>query len=968
LLAIKLLGELEVSRDGTTLALPPSRKTRALLAYLAATGRQHRRDRLCSLLWDVPDDPRGALRWSLSRIRGLVDEADNRRLISDRDWVGFESKDADIDLLRLRRNVRGLESMPLDALERLAGLFRGEFLECIDLPDLHDFQAWCVAEREDVRRLQVRILEAIARQTAHAPEAALPHAKKLVHIDPFNVAARVNLLTQLMAADRRTEAEQQFEAGIRQMRETGEEQTLAAAWRGLQPRREPIAQPLPVAPVAMPFVASRAPADSPFLGRESDLALLSRAMSATLSNGGVHVVLVVGEPGLGKTRLIEAAASNAQERGFRIVKTRSHEVDRTRPYAAWREVIGAIAPPAAAPGADNSASEAAHRERFLMEASERILAAPEAPGPTLIVLDDVQWCDTASLDLLHALSSGPHALLVILGARSGELADNPAALQLLRGLRHDRMLEEMQLEPLGAEALAALVGSVAPEADPRRIAVESGGNPFFAIELARHALHDDTGLPRPLKHLIRDRVERLPAHASDVLRWASVIGTTFSADRLPVLAGIAIEALTTALEVLERNDFIRASEDGGDYVFVHELINRAVYTTLSEPRRRLMHLRIAETLRDQAGGIERFADEIVHHAVLAGDNGMAAAACVEAGRHSLRLFANVEAAGLARRGLRHAETLREPERLMRRIELTRIAFLADRPRDVAEASRTLEALAEAALDHDCANHARVAYETLSLLRWERGFWVEAARDTVRAEMASRNEDDGTRALTMAETARCLVMLERDLHAADALLMEASAMSRRLNLEPATIPDATGLLRMRRGEFDAAVSDFQRARFLARRDGDRITEFLAMEHLAELELARRGYAEAASLAIDMANLARRLGPGSEGPFASALAALCRMAIAGPAASIDLDTALDALRHADAKHRLSFMLSAAAAIDLDQERPGAARVRAEESLLLATAINSPSHIALAEAAVSAAIRAPERRMEAVIAAAA
>ena len=149
-------------------------------------------------------------------------------------------------------------------------------------------------------------------------------------------------------------------------------------------------------------------------------------------------------------------------------------------------------------------------------------------------------------------------------------------------------------------------------------------------------------------------------------------------------------------------------------------------------------------------------------------------------------------------------------------------------------------------------------------------------------MASRNEDDGTRALTMAETARCLVMLERDLPTADALLMEASAMSRRLNLEPATIPDATGLLRMRRGEFDAAVSDFQRARFLARRDGDRITEFLAMEHLAELELSRRGYAEAAALAADMTRLANRLGPGSEGPFAATLGALCRVALGDPRA--------------------------------------------------------------------------------------
>ena len=384
-------------------------------------------------------------------------------------------------------------------------------------------------------------------------------------------------------------------------------------------------------------------------------------------------------------------------------------------------------------------------------------------------------------------------------------------------------------------------------------------------------------------------------------------------------------------------------------------INRAVYTTLSEPRRRLMHLRIANTLRDQAGGIERLADEIVHHAVLGGDNGMAAAACVEAGRRSLRLFANVEAAGFARRGLRHAEALPEPERVMRRIELTRIALLADRPRDIGEATTKLEALAEAALDHDCADHARIAYETLSFLRWERGFWVDAARDTVRAEMASRNADDGTRALAMAETARCLVMLERDLPQADALLMEASALSRRLNMEPATIPDATGMLRVRRGEFDAAVSDFQRARFLARRDGDRITEFFAMEHLAELELSRKHYAEAEVIADDMISLASRLGPGSEGPFATALGALCRAARSDARADADFADALVALRHADAKNRLSFVLRTAAGLDIARGEFDRARARAGELLALARVINRPSDITVAEAMMAEANRA-------------
>jgi hypothetical protein len=88
-LGLQLLGEVHAYRDGKQLELPPSRKTRALLAYLVATGRPHRRERLCTLFWEIPDDPRGALRWSLSRLRGLVDEPRVKRIIADRDSVSL---------------------------------------------------------------------------------------------------------------------------------------------------------------------------------------------------------------------------------------------------------------------------------------------------------------------------------------------------------------------------------------------------------------------------------------------------------------------------------------------------------------------------------------------------------------------------------------------------------------------------------------------------------------------------------------------------------------------------------------------------------------------------------------------------------------------------------------------------------------------------------------------------------------
>jgi DNA-binding SARP family transcriptional activator len=145
-LTLRFLGEMVVTRAGATVPLPPSKKTRALLAWLAVTGRAHTRERLCSLLWDVADDPRAALRWSLTRIRPLVDEPGRTRLVADRQGVKLEAHGALVDVIEARRRLsQGLEGLDTDALRRLAAEFRGEFLEGLDLADFHAFHAWCVA-------------------------------------------------------------------------------------------------------------------------------------------------------------------------------------------------------------------------------------------------------------------------------------------------------------------------------------------------------------------------------------------------------------------------------------------------------------------------------------------------------------------------------------------------------------------------------------------------------------------------------------------------------------------------------------------------------------------------------------------------------------------------------------------------------------------------------------------------------
>jgi len=106
LLRISVLGRLAVLRDGTKLQLPPSKKTRGLLAYLAVTARAHSRNRLCAMFWSLPDDPCAGLRWSLSRLRTMADTEDDRAIIADRDNVELNHDGVTVDILSLRDAAR----------------------------------------------------------------------------------------------------------------------------------------------------------------------------------------------------------------------------------------------------------------------------------------------------------------------------------------------------------------------------------------------------------------------------------------------------------------------------------------------------------------------------------------------------------------------------------------------------------------------------------------------------------------------------------------------------------------------------------------------------------------------------------------------------------------------------------------------------------------------------------------------
>ena len=234
-LELHVLGDLEVVRDGETLALPPSRKTRALLAYLALNERSLRREQLCELLWEIPDDPRGSLRWSLSKIRKLVDEPGASRIIADRNSVSFDADGVDIDVKTLC-SIAGsnIETLSTEGLQLATDLYRGDFLEGLDLADFHDFYTWCIGERERAARCQASLLKELLARLKAEPEQALDYANQLVTLTPFDQSARATLIALLLRLDRQPEAEQQYRLGRQKLEESGDQDTglLGRALRG----------------------------------------------------------------------------------------------------------------------------------------------------------------------------------------------------------------------------------------------------------------------------------------------------------------------------------------------------------------------------------------------------------------------------------------------------------------------------------------------------------------------------------------------------------------------------------------------------------------------------------------------------------------------------------------------------------------------------------------------------------------
>jgi len=241
-LEIRLLGPLQLSRGGDVVKLPSSRKVRALLGYLALASRPVTRSQICELLWDVPNDPRGELRWCLSKIRGLIDDKGRKRVIADGNTIRVDLSDCIVDTLEVTRAPEhGIQKLGVDRQQALAKHFTGELLEGLEIARSPMFDAWITAERRRFRGIQTVLLENLSRALPH--DSASPYIDEWLKLSPFDRSAHELLLGSLARQGRIADGEAHLAAACKLFEADGlDTAPLREIWRSTREKHAASAQ------------------------------------------------------------------------------------------------------------------------------------------------------------------------------------------------------------------------------------------------------------------------------------------------------------------------------------------------------------------------------------------------------------------------------------------------------------------------------------------------------------------------------------------------------------------------------------------------------------------------------------------------------------------------------------------------------------------------------------------------------
>jgi DNA-binding SARP family transcriptional activator/predicted ATPase len=609
-------------------------RVQALLAYLALHRHTpHSRQQLAFLLWPESSEAQAFanLRGEILKLRQLWPQAEEyldiqRQSLQWRPETAITLDVTEFEQLvtQAERAVQGQQvTQAVAALEQGVALYRGPLL-----PTCYD--DWVRVPREAVDQQVIQALHRLAGLLEIQGDYphAIQQAQRLLRHDPLQEAAYQQLMRLYSLQGDRVSALRAYHECVAVLaRELDVEPSAETQALYAQLMHEGVAQASAV------HLPGRSSEPATLVGRQVEWQQLLLAWQRA-NQGQAQMVVAAGEAGIGKTRLVEAFAAWVRRQGVRVAIAhcyaaegelaftpliellRAETVLETLPALeeVWLAQVARLLPELAAERPHlivaEPVADSLQRQRFFEALARAVLGAGRSADARslLLVVDDLQWADRETLEWLHyLLRYAPQARLLVVGtARSEEtLADHP--LQgLLRDLRRQQRLVEIELGRLNEAETAALAAQVAGHEVAADVAAalyaQTEGNPLFVVETVRAQQgwgpadeRVPSSLPQGIQAVIQARLAQLSPLAQEVAQLAAAVGRAFSVELLARVGSYPEEELLQSLDELWQRRILQ--EQGVDgYDFSHARLRDVAYSQISPLRRRLLHRRLAEAL------------------------------------------------------------------------------------------------------------------------------------------------------------------------------------------------------------------------------------------------------------------------------------------------------------------------------------------------------------------------------------
>jgi DNA-binding SARP family transcriptional activator len=669
-LRLQVLGPLRLWLGDAELDPAPRQQAYLLALLLAHEGHPVHVTELIDLIWEdaAPASALNVIHKYVGTLRRLLEPALPVRgtgsyLHRRGNGYQFTVGDASLDLVIFRELVRAARAAAgerpqeaLDLYRRALRLWHGPAGDGLSHPPA-SLSVFTSIDNEFYDACVVAAGLAVRLDT---PEPILPALQLAASMAPLHEPVQAALVAALGAAGQQAEALATFRA----VRDRLAVDLGVAPSLQLQSAHQRVLTQSAVPPE--PASGDRTDRASGLVGRVEELAVLGDVVRLALA-GDTGIGLIEGEPGVGKTRLLEEMAADASRRGAAVAWGGCMSGDGTPAMWPWVQVIGAILD--GLPDAARQAGLAGElgqlveaRDELLMpdggtqfQLFEQIVAVVrQAAGrrPMLIVVDDLQWADVASLQLFQHLASRlPSGTAIVGSLRNRAPAPGSGLSRTLAVVARLPGHHRIRLGPLGVSDVGELVrresGRVPGPGAARGIHARTEGNPFFVLELSRlldgkgKLTEDavaDAGIPFTVRDIVRDRLDGLDDRARDVLKIAALIGRNVDLGLLATVAGVDIASCLDMLQPAEWLGLLSSIPGSpNSFRFGHDLLREAITEETAPRRAARLHLRVADALEQIDPDDESAAERLAFHLWSAGplaDPARTVHALVRAGRRA----------------------------------------------------------------------------------------------------------------------------------------------------------------------------------------------------------------------------------------------------------------------------------------------------------------------------------------------